>query len=165
MLSISEQRANISSHSGCLARQKATNMSSLSKYQEPLNRPITGHERDLILWLLEHGEEGASRFIPQVDRLVAVAKCTCGCPTIDLGLENELVSHTRHGLISDYLAIVDGQYIGVMLFANEKQLVMLEGYSLAGTDKPFEFPNIESLFPWGELRSHPIPSVSDKPDA
>jgi hypothetical protein len=140
-------------------------MSSLSKYQEPLNRPITGHEKELILCLLEHGEKGASRFIPHVDRLVAVAKCTCGCPTIDLGLENEPVSHTRHGLISDYLAIVDGQYIGVVLFANEKQLVMLEGYSLAGTDKPFEFPDIESLFPWGELRSPPFPSSSGKSHA
>ena len=65
-------------------------------------------------------------------------------------------SHAR--LISDHLATIDGQHVGVMLFATEMQLTMLEVYSLAGTDKPFGLPEIPSLFPWEELRNHPIPS-------
>jgi len=134
-------------------------------FRTPLNRPITDREAALILWLLKHGEAGAERYIPQIDRLVVVSKCTCGCPTIDLALENEPVSHAGHGLISDHVAFVDGHCIGVMLFANEKQLRMLEGYSLAGTDKPFECPDIDALFPWEELRNRPIPPRQDERDA
>jgi hypothetical protein len=59
--------------------------------------------------------------------------------------------------ISDHLAILDGQHVGVMLFATESQLSMLEVYSLAGTDKPFGLPEIQALFPWEELRDHSIP--------
>jgi hypothetical protein len=134
-------------------------------FRTPLNRPITDREAALILWLLKHGEAGAERYIPQIDRLVVVSKCTCGCPTIDLALENEPCTSTRHGLISDHVAIVEGHYVGVMLFATEKQLCMLEAYALPFADEPFEFPEIDALFPWKELRNHPIPPDSDRPRA
>ena len=134
-------------------------MSKDGKFRKPLNRPITDEEGALIRWLLDHGEEGITNFISQIDTLTVTSGCTCGCPTIDFSLEEtNATSRTSSRIISDYLAIVDGQYVGVMLFATEKQLSMLEGYSLAGTDKPFGFPEIQSLFPWNQLKDHPIPS-------
>ena len=68
-------------------------------------------------------------------------------------------------MISDHVAIVEGHYVGVMLFATEKQLCMLEAYALPFADEPFEFPEIDALFPWKELRNHPIPPDSDRPRA
>jgi hypothetical protein len=133
-------------------------MSDGGSLREPLNRPITDHEKALIRWLLDHGEDGIDRFISQIDTLTVASECTCGCPTIDfVREENGLKQGTARPII-DYMAIVDGQHGGVMLFATETQLSMLEIYSLAGTDKPFGLPKISDLFPWEQLREDPIPS-------
>ena len=129
------------------------------QFRRLLNRPITGDEGALIRWLLDHGQDGAGCFVSQIDNLTIASECTCGCPTIDFAQdESGEKEGNRHRLISDYLAIVDDQYVGVMLFATARQLSMLEVYSLAGTDKPFGLPEIQGLFPWDELRDHPIPS-------
>jgi hypothetical protein len=50
-------------------------------------------------------------------------------------------------LISDHLATVDGQEVGVMLFETEGQLSSLEVYSCAGSDLPFGLPKIDTLKP------------------
>lgn len=122
----------------------------------PLSRQLTQHERDLVRWLLEHGNPGAEKLLPQIDRLTVVAKCDCGCPTVDFALDGEPVPGKGHRPISDNLGEVDGMTVGVMLFATNDQIFMLEVHSTAGTDKPFGLPAIEHLFPWEDLRNHPI---------
>ena len=128
------------------------------QFRKPLKRPITDEEGALIRWLLDHGEDGVGRFISQIDTLTVASECTCGCPTIDFAREENGLKQGTARPIIDYLAIVDGQHVGVMLFATETQLSMLEVYSLAGTDKPFGLPKLSDLFPWEQLREHPIPS-------
>jgi hypothetical protein len=125
-------------------------------YRESLNRDLTQHERDVVRWLLEHGNPGAEKLIPQVDRLTVIAKCTCGCPTVDFALDGKPVPGKGHGLISDNLGEVDGMSVGVMLFATGEKIFMLEVYSTAGTDKTFGLPAVKDLFSWEELRNHPI---------
>lgn len=52
--------------------------------REPLNRPLTQRERDLIRWLIEHSHvKDASGLLPQIGRLSVIARCICSCPTID----------------------------------------------------------------------------------
>jgi hypothetical protein len=140
-------------------------MSGATKYHEPLNRPLTTHERDLILWLLDHPEEGnpannavyvnpwfLESDIPQlkaqIDALTVVSKCTCGCPTVDFALEGIPIPRKGEHVIRDYLATVDGEEVGIMLFQNDGRLSSLEVYSAAGTDKPFGLPEIEAIFSW-----------------
>jgi hypothetical protein len=48
-------------------------------------------------------------------------------------------------LISDWLAEVEGEPVGVMLFQTNGIISTLEVYSLAGSDKPFGLPAIESM--------------------
>jgi hypothetical protein len=138
-------------------------MSDVSKGHESINRSLTKHERDLILWLLDHPEEG-QHDIPQlrsrVDALTVVRKCTCGCPTVYFALEGVPVPRKGEHLISDYLATVDGEEVGIMLFQSGGRLSSLEVHSAAGTDKPFELPAIENLYSWEELskrRANPYP--------
>lgn len=57
-------------------------------------------------------------------------------------------------MISDYLANVDGEGVGVMLFETDGRISTLEVYSMAGSDKPFGLPSVESLYGWEELRNH-----------
>ena len=115
-------------------------------YREPLKRPLTQHERDLIRWLIEHGDPGATHLLSQLDRLSVAGKCTCGCPTIDFELDGEIVSPKGERVVSDWLAKVDGEPVGVMLFEANGKINSLEVYSCSGSKEPFGLPSIDSIF-------------------
>jgi hypothetical protein len=87
----------------------------------------------------------------QIDNLTVIAKCKCGCPTVFFALNEIPVPRKGERIISDYLATVDGQDVGAMLFQTEGILSSLEVYSCAGTDQPFDLPKIEALYSWEEL--------------
>jgi hypothetical protein len=115
-------------------------------YREPLNRALTQHERDLIRWLIEHSfVNDTSRLLPQIDRLSVVAKCTCGCPTIDFALDEDPVAQKDEKCISDWLAEVDGMFVGIQLWQTNDRISTLEVHSLLGTDQSFGLPTIESI--------------------
>jgi hypothetical protein len=117
-----------------------------NKFKEPLIRPLTQNERDLIRWLIEHSfVKDASRLLPQIDRLSVATKCNCGCPTIDFALDGEPVARKGEQLVSDWIAEVDGMPVGVMLWQTNDRISTLEVYSLPGTDKPFGLPSLESI--------------------
>lgn len=110
--------------------------------REPQNRSLTKHERDLVLWLVEHSNLDARRLLPQISSLRAVARCNCGCPTIDLASDREPAARKGEQLVSDWLAEVDGMPVGVMLWQANDRISTLEVYSLPGTDRPFGLPTI-----------------------
>lgn len=49
-------------------------------------RALGGRERDLLVWLLEHGPTDATNFIPQLDVIEARNSCSCGCPSIEFSV-------------------------------------------------------------------------------
>ena len=110
-----------------------------------LDRKLTRQERDMVRWLLEHGDPGADGLVPQIDRLTVIGKCECGCPTVDFALDGEAVPRKGEKIVSDFRAEVDGQDVGVMLFQTDGKISSLEVYSFAGSDKPFDLPLIETL--------------------
>ena len=112
---------------------------------EPLNRPLTQEEAELLRWLLAKGFRGARNFIPQVERLTVIGKCTCGCPAIYFALDGAPVKRKGEQLISDYIAHVDDMPVGVMVFQTEGRISSLEVYSLPGSDKPFGLPEVGSI--------------------
>ena len=118
---------------------------NLRKGLEHQRRPLTQHERDLIRWLLEHSQLEASRYLCQIDKLSVFEKCSCGCPTVYFALDGVPVEGKGEELLSDWLAEVDGEEVGLMLFQTNNKISSLEVYSLAGTEKPFGLPAIESI--------------------
>jgi len=114
--------------------------------RDPLNRPLTQEERDLIRWLIEHSfVKDAGDLLPQIDRLSVVAKCNCGCPTIDFALDGEPVVRKSGGFISDWDAEVNGMPVYVQLWRSNGRISTLEVGSYPGTDQPFGLPSIESI--------------------
>jgi len=126
-------------------------MNDGNKTSHAVNRPITEREGQLIKWLLEHGAPGSDQFISQVDSLIVISKCGCGCPTVNFARQGKSVESDNKHILADYLATVDGRDVGVILFQREGRLSSLEVYSRAGTDEPFGLPEIEALYPWEEL--------------
>ena len=123
-------------------------MNKLSEGLEPLDRPITSHEREVILWLIKHASPGHEQLASQVESLKVVSKCTCGCPTVYFAVEGDPPSRKGEKLISDEIATVDGQDFGVMLFELNGALSSLEVDSFAGHEKPFDLPGIDNLYEW-----------------
>lgn len=116
-----------------------------NKFYEAAARPLTPRENDLVGWLVQHAHRDASELLPQIERLTVASKCKCGCPTVDFALDGAPVERKGEELISDWLAEVDGEPVGVMLFQAHGKISTLEVYSLAGSDKPFGLPAIESI--------------------
>jgi hypothetical protein len=111
----------------------------------PLDRPLAYEEADLLRWLLAHGFRDAGEFLPQVERLTVIGKCSCGCPTIYFAIDGVPVKRRGEQLISDHLAEVEGMPVGVMVFQTGGSISSLEVYSLPGSDKPFGLPAIDSI--------------------
>jgi hypothetical protein len=122
-------------------------MSTGDKFRATLDRPATQHERDIIRSLLEHGDPQYLQLASQIESLRVVSKCTCGCPTIDFALEGDPPSRKGARLISDFVATVDDQDVGVLLFENDGKLSSLEVYSFAGSVKPCGLPKVDTLAP------------------
>ncbi len=59
--------------------------------------------------------------------------------------------HEAKHIIADYLATVDGEDVGIMLFQRGGRLSSLEVYSQAGSDKSFGLPEIETIYSYEEL--------------
>ncbi len=100
----------------------------------------------MIRWLIEHSfVKDAGDLLPQIDRLSVVAKCNCGCPTIDFALDGEPVVQKGGQFISDWLADVEGMSVYVQLWRSNGRISTLEVGSYPGTDQPFGLPLIESI--------------------
>lgn len=110
-------------------------------------RPLSAEERTLIEWLLANGSPDAKQFAPQIADLRVVARCTCGCPTIDLavGDREERTVGPSH-ILADFDGLTPGGInVGVILHAREGQISELEVYAKADVEIPFSLPSIESL--------------------
>jgi hypothetical protein len=133
------------------------------KGMQPENRPVTATESCLIEWLLRHGNPDSDQFLKQVESLVVVSKCSCGCPTVYFTQEGGPLAQGAEHILADYLATVNGEDVGVILFQRGGRLSSLEVYSQAGTDKPFGLPELETLYSYEELperqRQHNRPRV------
>lgn len=113
---------------------------------EPLHRGVSQEEANVVGWLIEHGEPGAGEYAGDVQSLTVIARCNCGCPTVYFEVEGNPANRKGEKIISDHLGTVDGQEVGVMLFALGKQLSSLEVYSPAGSEKPFGLPRVSDLY-------------------
>jgi hypothetical protein len=110
-------------------------------------RPLTALERELIVWMLEHGPDGATSFIPQVDDLTARNSCSCGCPSIEFSvpLESPYVELPLGLRICCSGISDDGLKVGLMLTAGSGALSELEVYTFGGVDHPFHLPSVGTL--------------------
>lgn len=106
------------------------------------DRPLSAAESRLVRWLLEHGEPGSARFLPELDALRIVARCSCGCASIDFVEDGSGPME----VIADFdlrpLGRVPG---GVFLFTRGGRLAGLEVYSFG--DPIAGCPDPEALVP------------------
>lgn len=109
-------------------------------------RPLTAQERDLIIWMLEHGPQGATNFIPQIADITARSSCKCGCPSIEFNvpLESPYIEQPL-GFRICCSGYSEGHKIGLMLTAGLGVLSELEVYTFDQIDHAFGLPEMSTL--------------------
>ncbi len=134
---LSELRAHIGKTLRVWRKDKypSHNSASTGAYTIPENRPLSPEERALVEWLIENGGPETKDFAQQVAGLHVVARCSCGCPTVDLAVATAQVSTTGPSLIlGDFLGSTpEGVEVGVTLHAREGAISELEIYPLSRT--------------------------------
>jgi hypothetical protein len=92
-----------------------------------------------------HGEPGSEDLLEQVNNLRVVSKCNCGCPTVYFALGTDGNSRKGERLVSDWIAKVNDEVFGVMLFAVNGAISSLEVYCCSGRLQEFGLPGVETL--------------------
>jgi hypothetical protein len=122
-------------------------MDTSSATSLPEDRLLTEQEHGLIRWLLEHGGQEASTFLPQLESARVVSRCSCGCASIDFSVAGRTGS-PQAGLhvLSDYQwNNAEGHLLGVFVFAREELLAGLECWSIDGQSTASALPLPEQL--------------------
>jgi hypothetical protein len=116
-------------------------------------RPLRPEEIEFLRWILEHGSIQAKSYMPQLEGIRAVRRCTCGCPTIQL----KVAEDSPLGIDSGEAKICDlqgktakNQLVGIILFQLHGQLDDLEFYLIDDIDShEFDLPLIDTLKEYG----------------
>lgn len=97
-------------------------------------RPLSEQERDLVRWMLQHGEPGAERFLDQLDEAVVSGVCGCGCASIDFQIGDRHPDRkSGMTILSDYLYGTESLPFGAFVFAHGDTLGGLEVYGFGET--------------------------------
>ncbi len=109
-------------------------------------RPLSIREREVLVWLLNHGTEEATNFLPLLDLLEARSSCTCGCPSLEFSVPVDapfISSPQGMRLFAEGHTGTDE--VGVMLTAGSGVLSDLEVYTYGGVDHAFGLPLLHTL--------------------
>jgi hypothetical protein len=110
-----------------------------------MNRPMLIEEKNLIRWMLEHGEPEAKNFLVQLDKAeVTPWHCPCGCASINFSIQGHPAPSGGLHPLADFIFGDDENLSGIFAYEQNGTLAGLEVYGLAG-DAPKLLPSTESL--------------------
>jgi hypothetical protein len=109
-------------------------------------RDLTPEERRLLEWLIANGTPAAPAYASQLPEVRVVARCTCGCPTLDLALgEKKARTVGPSTILADVTGrSPEGVPVSVILHVREGEISELEVISLDETEV-FGLPTPEML--------------------
>lgn len=99
-------------------------------------RPLTPNERTALDTLLAADFPGAAELRAQAATARVVGRCGCGCPTIDLVVDDATPRAELKNSVAAEADVPDG---GLIVFTDEGRLSRLEYWSTAD-ETPAEFP-------------------------
>jgi hypothetical protein len=117
----------------------------------PNERQLTEAEEALVRWLLNHSLPSAREYLPQLERARVVARCGCGCASIDFAIDDVVPARGDPiGILADFeWQGPQGEMFGVFVFERGGLLAGLEVWSQDGLAKADSLPNPELLRPSG----------------
>jgi hypothetical protein len=114
-------------------------------HTERVNRPLTSTERAVLDVLLAVDFPGAAELRAQAPTARVTGRCECGCPTVDLSVDQATPVANVEGRVPIEADVLEGQAGGLVLFVDEGRLSCLEYWTVDGT--PTEFPSPQQIRP------------------
>ena len=110
------------------------------------SRNLTEKERMLLEALFAHGTPASKAYADQLPLVVAISRCSCGCPTIDLGVGNRAASLGSPTVILAEGGGVspEGISFGIILHGREGLISELEFYAIDGKGE-FSIPDLDQI--------------------
>src|ERR1043166_1545841 len=111
------------------------------------DRPLTVAEREMVLWLLEHGGEEGKKHLRQLARARVVSRCSCGCASVDFSIDGQVASpKSGMSIVSDYRwDDADGKLFGIFAFGREGLLSGIDLWSIDGRGIASTLPTLASF--------------------
>jgi hypothetical protein len=107
-------------------------------------RPLSDKERELLVWLLEHGPIDATNFLPQLGIIEACSSCSCPSIEFSVPADSSFIDSPQ-GMRAHFLGRSGEDEVGLMLTAGSGVLSELEVYTFGEVDHPFDLPAIDTL--------------------
>ena len=104
-------------------------------------RPLTARERAVLDLLLSTDFPGAAELRIQAHTARVTGRCACGCPTIDLAVDETAPVAGIEDSVAVEVDVADG---GLIVFVDEGRLSGLEYWSVSD-ETPAEFPPPEDI--------------------
>jgi hypothetical protein len=118
---------------------------------EEKNRSLTEAERQLALWMLEHGTAEAKRYLAQLDLAEVTSwTCPCGCASINFQIKGHAEPPPGVHILGDFLIGEGDDLSGAFIYSSNGLLSGIEFYSLAG-DALRQLPLPVALRPYSVL--------------
>jgi hypothetical protein len=120
-------------------------------------RPLSDAEKCIIDFLLSQEFPGADELRSQVDQTLAIGKCDCGCPTINLKVAESAprsLPQSGRGPLPYEGSVAPGgddPVGGIILFSSDGYLSSLEFYGFEDSP-PHDWPNLDQIDLVGPLR-------------
>jgi len=114
----------------------------------PEDRPLSDAEKGLVKWMLEHGTDEGRSLLPQLERARVIARCSCGCASVDFAVGDKVASAPGMSVVSDYRwDSAEGYLFGIIAFSKEGLLSGIDVWSIDGRATPSKLPNPDQLRP------------------
>jgi len=129
----------------------------------PEDRPLTAQESALVRWMLEQGTPASTRFIPQLEAAYVVARCPCGCASVDFSVGRVVPAPGPLSILADFeYRTAEGHLCGVFVFERDGLLAGLEVWSVDGLSTLSTLPATSQLQPLGSVQdAAPATSTAD----
>lgn len=109
------------------------------------NRPLTDAERNLALWMLEHGTVEAKQYVAQLDVVeVTPWVCSCGCASLQFQIPGHEEPSPGVNVLGDFTMGEGDSQSGAFIFSANGLLRGIEVYGLS-SEAPRVLPQPEDL--------------------
>jgi len=128
-------------------------------------RPITPQEKAIVTAMLHSSDPAALAFLPQLEGMLVIPNCTCGCPSITFApppddtripFPHQNIVADMYGYANDMPPEANNGMMGLILWQAGGKLSGLEIYDLAGRPegRPYPLPNVETIHTAEQTSTH-----------